>query len=150
MNEDNEVLNNLMLGLTDRCETSIYQILPKGYIVLNLSGKILGYNSKCRELIGLRNSSGETQNMSDFLSGDNKERFMTLLDFVELKGNVDDFELEITKPGGQIKTVWISVSAIYDSNKIAIAFHCLMSDMTKERMFLDQVKEELQTSQGYP
>lgn len=134
-----------MLSLMDKSETNIYQILPKGYIVLDVKGRILGYNSKCKELMGLMNNKWETRNMNAFLIGKNKERFMTMLEFVESKGNVDDFELEITKPRGQIKIVWISVSAIYDSNKNAIAFHCLMSDMTKELMFLNQIKEELHT-----
>lgn len=145
MKEDSSVLGSLMLGLMNKSETNIYQILPKGYIVLDVKGRILGYNSKCKKLMGLMNNKWETRNMNAFLIGENKERFMTMLEFVESKGNVDDFELEIAEPGGQIKIVWISVSAIYDSNKNAIAFHCLMSDMTKELMFLNQIKEELYT-----
>jgi len=143
MNEDNAVLDNLMSSLMDKSETNIYQLLPKGYIVLNLRGKILGYNSKCRELLGLMDSEGGIKNMKDFLIGKNKKKFEVMLEFVELKGKIDDFELEITKPKGQIKIIWISASAIYDSNKDAIAVHCLMSDMTKEQMFLKQMKKEL-------
>ncbi len=148
MDKDSAVLDNLMLRLMDKSGTSIYQILPKGYIVLNLKGRILGYNSKCKELMDLGNNGVETRNMNDFLSGDNKERFMVMLELAELKGHIDDFELEITKPSGQIKIVWISASAIYDSNKKTIAFHCIISDMTKEQMFLDQMKEELRNATG--
>lgn len=146
MNQDSSTLDKLMLRLTDKSETSIFQTLPKGYLVLNLEGRILGYNSKCMELMGLGNNVEETLNMDDFLSGNNKKRFMIMLELVELKGHIDDFELEIAKPDGQIKIVWISASAINDSNKKTIAFHCIISDMTKEQMFLDQIKEELQTS----
>ena len=145
MNEESSVLESLMLSLMAKSETNIYQILPKGYMVLDIKGRILGYNSKCKQLMGLMNNKRETRSMNAFLVGKNKERFMTMLKFVESKGTVDDFQLEITKPGGQKKMVWISVSAIYDSNKNAIAFHCLMSDMTKELMFLNQIKEELHT-----
>ncbi len=145
MNQDSSALDKLMLRLTDKSETSIFQTLPKGYLVLNLTGGILGYNSKCMELMGLGNNKEKTLNVDDFLSDYNKKRFMIMLELAELKGHIDDFELEITKPSGQIKIVWISASAIYDSNKRAIAFHCIISDMTKEQMFLDQIKEELQT-----
>lgn len=145
MNKDSSVLDSLMLRLMDKSETSIYQILPKAYMVLNLRGSILGYNSKCKELIDLIKSEGEIKNINNFLLGRNKERFKTMIEYVRLKGNIDDFELEISKPGGQIMIIWISASAIYDSNKNTIAFHCLMSDMTKEQMFLTQMKEELRT-----
>lgn len=143
MNEHNEVLDNLMLSLMDKSEMSIYQILPKSYIVLNLNGKILGYNSRCRKLLGLMDNEEELKNIKNFLIGENKKKMETMLEFVRLKGSIDDFELEITRSDGQIKIIWISASTIYDSNKDAIAMHCLMSDMTKEQMFLNQVKEEL-------
>lgn len=146
MNQDSSTLDKLMLRITDKSERSIFQTLPKGYFVLNLEGRILGYNSKCMELMGLGNNGREIVNVDDFLSDYDKKRFGIMLELAELKGHVDDFELEITKPNGQIKIVWISASAIYDSNKNAIALHCLISDMTKEQMFLDQIKEELRTS----
>ncbi|UII76455.1 PAS domain-containing protein [Flagellimonas sp. HMM57] len=145
MSKDISTLDKLMLYLTDKSETSIFQTLPKSYIVLNLVGRILGYNSKFMELMGGGNNEEETLNVDDFLSDYNKKRFMIMLELVELKGHIDDFELEMTRPDGSMKIVWISASAIYDSNKEAIAFHCIISDMTKEQMFLGQIKEELQT-----
>lgn len=145
MHKDSSVLDDLMLRLTDKSAKNLYQILPKAYIVLDLGGRILGYNPKGKELLGLIYCEGETKNMSDFLRGENKRRFMTMLEFVELNGNVDDFELEITELSGRTKIIWISSSAIYDSKNNTIAFHCLMSDRTKEQSFLNQIKEELQT-----
>ena len=145
MYKDSSILDDLMLSLKDKGATSIYHILPKAYIVLDLRGRILGYNPKCKDLLGLIHHEGETKNMNEFLIGENKERFMIMLELVELMGNVNDFELEITAPCGRKKVIWISSSAIYDSKKNAIAIHCLMSDMTREQMFLDQMKEELRT-----
>ncbi len=150
MYKDSSVLDDLMLSLTDKSATSIYQILPKAYIVLDLSGRILGYNPKGKELLGLINCEGETKNMIDLLNSENKRRFKTMLEFVELNGNVDDFELKITELSGRTKIIWISSSAIYDSENNAIAFHCLMSDRTKEQSFLNQIKEELQTFSNQP
>lgn len=145
MHEDSSALDDLMLSLKDKGATSIYHILPKAYMVLDLRGRILGYNSKCKDLLGPIHHGGETKNMNDFLVGVNKKRFMIMMELVELMGNVNDFELEITASCGRSKVIWISSSAIYDSKKNAIAIHCLMSDMTREQMFLDQIKEELRT-----
>lgn len=133
------ILNTEML----KSRTRTHQILPKCYLVIDCKGLILKYNSKCKALLGLVDRKDKMQRFGSFLQGEQRERFDTLLHMVQLKGCIEDFELEITKSGGQRKIVWISASAAYDSDKNAIAMHCLLFDVSKEHMFLEQLREEL-------
>ncbi|MEO9512108.1 MAG: PAS domain-containing protein [Flavobacteriaceae bacterium] len=139
MDKVSAISNAKMLGN----KTRTHQILPKCYLVLDFDRNILKYNSKCEAFIGLLEHKGEIKKFDDFLIGENKERFDTMMHMVQLKGCIEDFELEITKPCGQRRNVRISASAVYDSKKNAVAMHCLMSDVGKEQMFLAQLKEEL-------
>lgn len=117
--------------------------IPFPCMLIGLKGELLDYNKKAEELFETNFEEERIYDVRPFFSKNGKETFSLFIEMVQIKGMLQDFQMNLKKKKCLSKAVAISGTPIMDNAGNCYAINCFIRDISKEDMFLDQIKTEL-------
>lgn len=117
---------------------------PCPYLLLDLKGNVVEYNSDCAKLFGFRFADNQAVNISDYLCDGDRDRIPLLLEIIVTQRKVKRFAIQIQRLNGEWRLVELSASLVTDGNDVPVFINCILVEVGKERMFVDHLKEEVE------
>lgn len=123
---------------------SILESIEEGYIEVDLKGNIAFFNSSACRIFGLDEKGIKGLNLRSMTDYENKIRGIDKFNEVYRTGIPEkSFSWEITHKSGGKKTLSASISLIKDRHSKGTGFRSVIRDVTKEKMYEQELRKAL-------
>jgi diguanylate cyclase (GGDEF)-like protein/PAS domain S-box-containing protein len=130
-------------GSLDSAETlrDLVRNLPEGVYITNPSGDILDVNRACLDLFGVASLEDLRSSSAIDLLVDPTARALEL-ELLARDGRVRDFELQIRRPTGEIRTVLDTAYECRDPSTGEVFYHGILVDITARKELEGRLREQ--------
>ena len=120
---------------------ALVENLHESFYVMNARGEVLDANPAFLAMLGVRSMSDlRAYSMSDMIA--NPKRRMQELNILDAMGAVREFELEIVRPDGAVRTVLDSSYTCHDDATNETFYHGVLVDITDRKRQEDALREQ--------
>lgn len=117
--------------------------IPFPCMLISIHGELIDYNDKAEELFEVRFKEEGILDITPFLRKNGRGVFSLFSEMVQIKGQIQDFKMDFQKKKQLSKAIAVSGSKITDDTGNCYAISCVIRDISKDDMFLEQIKTEL-------
>ena len=115
--------------------------LRESFYILNARGEVVDANPGFLSMLGVRTIADlRSYSLSDMVA--DPKRRMEQLDILDEAGSVRDFEIEIIRPDGAVRTVLDSSYACLDDTTGETYYHGVLVDITDRKRQEDALREQ--------
>lgn len=122
---------------------SLVENLREAIYITNLRGEILDANPAFFALLGVRSIEDLATYGANELIVDPARRFAQL-ELLERDGFVRDFELQIVRPDGTVRTVLDTVYSVRDPDSDETLYHGILVDITQRKNYEEELRQQSQ------
>lgn len=120
---------------------ALMENLRESFYILNARGEVVDANPAFLAMLGVQTLQDlESYSLSDMIA--DPKRRIEALDILDTTGAVRDFELNIVRPDGAVRTVLDSCYACSDSASGELFYHGVMVDITDRKRQEDALREQ--------
>jgi diguanylate cyclase (GGDEF)-like protein/PAS domain S-box-containing protein len=120
---------------------ALLENLRESFYILNARGDVIDANAAFLAMLGVRSLSDlRSYSLSDMIA--DPKRRMEELEILDTKGVVRDFELEIVRPDGAVRTVLDSCYVCVDDATKSAYYHGVLVDITDRKRQEDALREQ--------
>lgn len=120
---------------------ALVENLREAFYITSARGELVDANPAFLTMLGVRSMADlRSYSLSDMIA--DPKRRMEELDVLDAKGAVRDFELEIVRPDGGVRTVLDSSYACHDDATDETFYHGVLVDITDRKRQEDALREQ--------
>jgi diguanylate cyclase (GGDEF)-like protein/PAS domain S-box-containing protein len=120
---------------------ALVERLREAFYITNARGEVVDANPAFLSMLGVRSMDDlRSYSLSDMIA--DPKRRMEQLDVLDAVGYVRDFELEIVRPDGAVRTVLDSSYSCVDESTGEIFYHGILVDITDRKRQEDALREQ--------
>jgi diguanylate cyclase (GGDEF)-like protein/PAS domain S-box-containing protein len=120
---------------------SLVENLRESFYITNARGEVVDANPAFLSMLGVRTMNDlQAYSLSDMIA--DPKRRMEELEVLDAKGTVRDFELEIVRPDGAVRTVLDSSYVCRDDATGETFYHGVLIDITDRKRQEDALREQ--------
>jgi len=120
---------------------ALMENLREAFYITNARGEVIDSNPAFLSMLGVRTMRDlRSYSLSDMIAG--PKRGMEALDILDKAGSVRDFEIEIVRPDGAVRTVLDSCYVCVDDATGETFYHGMLVDITDRKRQEDALREQ--------
>jgi diguanylate cyclase (GGDEF)-like protein/PAS domain S-box-containing protein len=121
--------------------TALMENLRESFYITNARGDVIDANPAFLSMLGVRSIADlRSYSLSDMIA--EPKRRMEELELLDSTGSVRDFEIEIVRPDGAVRTVLDSCYVCVDDETRESFYHGVMVDITDRKRQEDALREQ--------